>query len=226
MNRFFFLSTIILLVFAAGSCKKTSLAGSPDNNWKDSLDNSVWAVKFQSSNPAYTGLQPASLELHSDGTMDWNELVQNYPGSWEVNGNQIILHCHEGAVTASLTKNGWTNFVTTFGNPKFTIEGVSPTSVPTNYELDNSHWIGAYNLSYAISIVFKPGNLLSCDLFNYSGNYTMAGAGIRLLQAFPDGTRKINFFVFFYGATTLIGSELTFSPDGRIQNILWNAKKQ
>jgi hypothetical protein len=226
MKRLYFLSTIILLVFTVGSCKKNSLAGAQDIAWRDSLSNTVWAVKFQSPEAIYTGLQPASLELHSDGTMDWNELVQDYPGSWDVTGNMITIHCHEGAVTANLTKDGWSNFATTFGDPKFTIAGVSPTSIPSDYQLDNSHWIGQYGLSSAISLVFSPGDRLSCALLKYNDTYTMSGAGIRLLQPFPDGTRKINFFVFSYNATTLIGSELTLSPDGSTQNILWSAKRQ
>ena len=203
------LYSVGLLLTLLVSCQKKEDTGTVP--WSEALKETAWGGEYENGGTAYKGSQSFSIVFNSNGTFIWYEVYGDYPGTWTVKGDQLIIEFSSGSkVSGTLTANSWTNVINITGHP-WKILSVYKSSFPQTSSLDNTNWTGKYAVLGSYELEFLTGSKvrehIGATTFGIY-NYVIKGSAIRWV----DLAGEMGFGVLDQKGTTLNGYHTTASP--------------
>ena len=175
---------IFLLPALFASCKKESDA--PANPATD-LKNTVWAGEFSYNSGVYTSLQPFSLLLKSDNTVEWSDANDSkFAGTWQVKSDTVTVRFPSGSGFVAIVKGDqFTQFKGIAGS-QYQVDNLTKWTVPKAESLVGTSWtssIGTYNFKSTSEV-----ENVSAGSGTLKYSWSVDGGGLRILYSYLSYT--------------------------------------
>lgn len=178
-STFIQVGMIVLLPAIFASCKKDS--DSPLTPSED-LKNTVWAGEFRYNTGLYTNLQPFSILLKADHTVEWSDTNDSkFAGTWQAKTDTVTVTFPSGSGFVAIVKADQLTQIKKIPGSQYQVDNLIKWTVPKGESLVGTSWTGTtgtFNFKSTSEVEYVATGGSSS---NYS--WKVDGAGVRILYS-------------------------------------------